>query len=70
MALLQQEVLEHRSTGWQQLQSELDLDFPFAEGPFFQIPILCLRGASDLSVLQRAHDALLVHLQNAWNSRG
>ena len=64
MALLaEQEVLEHRSTGWQQLQSELDLDFPFAEGAFFPDTYFVPEGASDLSVLQRAHDALLVHLQ-------
>ena len=70
MALLaEQEVLEHRSTGWQQLQSELDLDFPFAEGAFFPDTYFVPEGASDLSVLQRAHDALLVQLQNAWNSR-
>ena len=71
MALLaEQEVLEHRATGWQQLQSELDLDFPFAEGAFFPDTYFMPKGASDLSVLQRAHDALLVQLQSAWNSRG
>ena len=70
MALLaEQEVLEHRATGWQQLQSELDLDFPFAEGAFFPDTYFVPEGASDLSVLQRAHDALLVQLQSAWNSR-
>ena len=71
MALLaEQEVLEHRATGWQQLQSELDLDFPFAEGAFFPDTYFVPKGASDLSVLQRAHDALLAQLQSAWNSRG
>ena len=70
MALLaEQEVLEHRTTGWQQLQYELDLDLPFTEGAFFPDTYFVPKGASDLSVLQRAHDALLVHLQNAWNSR-
>ena len=68
MALLaEQEVLEHRTTGWQQLQYELDLDFPFAEGAFFPDTYFVPEGASDLSVLQRAHDALLVQLQSAWN---
>ena len=71
MALLaEQEVLEHRATGGQQLQSELDLDLPFAEGAFFPDTYFVPEGASDLSVLQRAHDALLVQLQSAWNSRG
>ena len=71
MALLaEQEVLEHRTTGWQQLQYELDLDLPFTEGAFFPDTYFVPKGASDLSVLQRAHDALLVQLQNAWNSRG
>ncbi len=71
MALLaEQEVLEHRTTGWQQLQDELDLDLPFTEGAFFPDTYFVPKGASDLSVLQRAHDALLVQLQSAWNSRG
>lgn len=71
MALLaEQEVLEHRTTGWQQLQYELDLDLPFTEGAFFPDTYFVPKGASDLSVLQRAHDALLVQLQSAWNSRG
>ena len=71
MALLaEQEVLEHRTTGWQQLQYELDLDLPFTEGAFFPDTYFVPEGASDLSVLQRAHDALLVQLQSAWNSRG
>ena len=71
MALLaEQEVLEHRTTGWQQLQYELDLDLPFTEGAFFPDTYFVPKGASDLSVLQRAHDALLVQLQRAWNSRG
>ncbi len=71
MALLaEQEVLEHRTTGWQQLQYELDLDLPFTEGAFCPDTYFVPRGASDLSVLQRAHDALLVQLQSAWNSRG
>ena len=71
MALLaEQEVLEHRTTGWQQLQYELDLDLPFTEGAFFPDTYFVPQGASDLSVLQRAHDALLVQLQSAWSSRG
>ena len=71
MALLaEQEVLEHRATGWRQLQWELDLDLPFVEGAFFPDTYFVPEGASDLSVLQRAHDALLAQLQSAWNSRG
>jgi UPF0755 protein len=70
MALLaEQGVLKHRSMGWQHLQDELDLDLPFAEGAFFPDTYFVPAGATDLSVLQRAHDALLMQLQRAWRLR-
>ena len=67
--LAEQAVLEHRSTGWQHLQDELDLELPFAEGAFFPDTYFVSAGASDLSVLQRAHEALLAQLRSAWNAR-
>lgn len=67
--LAEQEVLEHRSAGWQHLQGELDLELPFAEGAFFPDTYFVSAGATDLSVLQRAHEALLAQLRSAWNAR-
>ena len=49
---------------------ELELQLPFAEGVFFPETYFVPRGASDLSVLQRAHDAMMSHLMTAWQNRG
>lgn len=67
--LAEQAVLEQRSNGWQHLQHELDLELPFAEGAFFPDTYFVSAGASDLSVLQRAHEALLAQLRSVWNAR-
>lgn len=67
--LAEQAVLEQRSNGWQHLQDELDLELPFAEGAFFPDTYFVSAGASDLSVLQRAHEALLAQLRSVWNAR-
>ncbi len=67
--LAEQAVLEQRSNGWQHLRDELDLELPFAEGAFFPDTYFVSAGASDLSVLQRAHEALLAQLRSAWNAR-
>lgn len=67
--LAEQAVLEQRSNGWQHLQDELDLELPFVEGAFFPDTYFVSAGASDLSVLQRAHEALLAQLRSVWNAR-
>ena len=70
MALLADEtVLSHKSAGLEGLADELDLQLPFVEGAFFPETYFVPQGASDLSVLQRAHDAMIGHLMNAWQNR-
>ena len=51
------------------LAGELELQLPFIEGAFFPETYFVPRGASDL-VLQRAHDAMMENLMNAWQNRG
>ena len=71
MALLADEAaLHHQSAGLERLSDELDLQLPFVEGAFFPETYFVAQGASDLSVLQRAHDAMIGHLMSAWQSRG
>lgn len=71
MALLAEEAaLHHQSAGLERLSDELDLQLPFVEGAFFPETYFVAQGASDLSVLQRAHDAMIGHLMSAWQSRG
>lgn len=71
MALLADEAaLHHQSAGLERLADELDLQLPFVEGAFFPETYFVAQGASDLSVLQRAHDAMIGHLMSAWQSRG
>ena len=71
MGLLENEtVLNHQSAGLEALVDELDLQLPFAEGVFFPETYFVPQGASDLSVLQRAHDAMMSHLMTAWQNRG
>jgi UPF0755 protein len=71
MALLANEAaLSHQSTGLAGLADELDLQLPFVEGAFFPETYFVPQGASDLSVLQRAHDAMIEHLTKAWQNRG
>ena len=68
--LASEEALSHRSSGLEGLAGELELQLPFIEGAFFPETYFVPRGASDLSVLQRAHDAMMEHLMNAWQNRG
>jgi UPF0755 protein len=71
MALLGNEAaLSHQSAGLAGLADELDLQLPFVEGAFFPETYFVPQGASDLSVLQRAHDAMIEHLMRAWQNRG
>lgn len=67
--LAEQEVLEHRSMGWQHLKDELELELPFVEGAFFPDTYFVSAGTTDLSLLQRAHAAMLSQLRSAWNGR-
>jgi UPF0755 protein len=71
MALLANEAaLSHQSAGLAGLADELDLQLPFVEGAFFPETYFVPQGASDLSVLQRAHNAMIEHLMRAWQNRG
>lgn len=70
LALLKENsVLVRQSQGLDELTDELDLQLPFVEGVFFPDTYFFPKGASDLSVLQRAHDVMIGHLERAWASR-
>ncbi len=51
------------------LHAELGLDARFAEGMFFPDTYTFTRGATDRSILMRAHEAMLNRAQHAWDNR-
>jgi UPF0755 protein len=51
------------------LANRLNLELPFLEGAFFPDTYFVPHGASDVSVLQRAHDAMMTTLNRAWEER-
>ncbi len=51
------------------LHAELGLSGSFAEGMFFPDTYTFTRGASDRSILMRAHEAMLTRAQLAWDGR-
>ena len=63
------DVLSQESAGLMHLADELQLQLPFAEGAFFPDTYFVSAGASELSVLQRAHDAMITKLMQAWQQR-
>lgn len=58
-----------RSGNATDLARELNLPWPSAEGAFLPETYLFARGTSDRELLSRAHDAMLEHLQSAWDAR-
>ena len=53
-----------------QLQRELSLATPFAEGMFFPDTYQFVRGHTDREVLMRAHAAMLRQVAEVWSRRG
>lgn len=68
-ALERQNILSIRSRGLDHLGEELDLNLPFLEGAFFPETYFVTKSSSDLDVLRRAHDAMMVHLMREWQQR-
>ena len=67
--LKDQSVLTHEVKDAADLYRQLNLALPFLEGVFFPETYYVARGASDLSVLQRAHDVMVTKLMTAWERR-
>ena len=67
--LRSEEVLEQSIEDIAGLSDRLNLELPFLEGAFFPDTYFVPRGASDISVLQRAHDAMMTILDQAWERR-
>lgn len=61
--------LDQSIEGTARLADQLKLGLPFLEGAFFPDTYFVPRGASDISVLQRAHDVMLTTLDRAWEQR-
>ena len=51
------------------LTDQLNLELPFLEGAFFPDTYFVPRSASDIDVLQRAHDVMMTTLGRAWAKR-
>lgn len=62
-------VLGHSIKGIADLKTLLHLKLPFLEGAFFPDTYFVPQGAKDISVLQRAHDAMMTIITQAWERR-